>query len=272
MQSTQGYSHRIPTPEARIPSGAIEKLNETITKGTEEEVNELLRSLSSLDLNSDSMAQKQINDCICNALYTASVNGHMESVLILLENNASPLRQLEEHRYKKFILHDTIKKGHYDCAMLLIQPLSADEAKDFVNQRDGSHNYPLYYAFSAGNLDLMQFLIRYGADLRVAFPKVPEKNLMRAAAGLGHLDITKFFITRGVDPKEKFPDGLTALDQAKISGQKEVIEYLQKEGVPTDDTAVVRERSKLAFDILVSSFSPMVSNFSVLYGFSSPDE
>lgn len=295
-----GYnSHGKPPPN-------VKKLVEAIRDDNESQGKFLLQSLHADDLNSDyygapplvsvaaSGKQELLVDLVragaCNwvgngstALYASCVNGHTECVRLLLQMGANPQLKGTVDGYDQFILHDTIKKGPFECVKLLITALPEATAKLFVNERNWTGDwepvlgevtgYPLYYAFRSGKAASMKLLIDYGADFQLAFPGKDEKDLMCIAARAGYLDIVRFFIERGVDSKACYKDGpKTALDLARITRQQDVIDFLQSLDVPTDDTIVFKDRSKEAVEVLATSFSSIPMHFTPKSGFSSLDE
>jgi hypothetical protein len=76
-----------------------------------------------------------------------------------------------------------------------------DEEPQRIHER-GAHSFPLlwYTAFGKPKLDVAQYLISKGADIR---EEVRRETILHTAARSGHLEMCRFFLEQGLDPSQK---------------------------------------------------------------------
>lgn len=84
----------------------------------------------------------------------------------------------------KAAIHFAAEKGMTDVVRLLIEKAKKSNLEDYVNIKDGYGRTPLHYAAMGGHEELMQFLVRSGAD-----PK--EKEASRSQAPWELMDRSK---------------------------------------------------------------------------------
>jgi len=84
---------------------------------------------------------------------------------------------------------------------------------------------PLMNASANGYLDIVEFLVKHGANVNAKDDEFLMTPLMRAADN-GHLDVVKFLVKHGADIFEKDKDDKDASDHARDHSHEEVAKYL----------------------------------------------
>jgi ankyrin repeat protein len=204
-----------------------------------------------------------LNDLNTNgdtALHQASVQGHSESVSMLIKNGAA----LDIKNLQGYIpFHAAVIKGRTECIELLL-----GDDKVFVNTVHDSENglTALMMASSCGHSKSVSMLIKNGADLdrkdalgstalhhaansgRTECIEVLlgiDKVLVNAANGKGvtalhlscmngHNKSVSMLIKNGADPALKDNDGLTSLHHAANNGHKATLILLIKREATLD--------------------------------------
>lgn len=119
------------------------------------------------------------------------------------------------------ILHYAIEKDQFDTAMMLI----AKGAN--VNAASNLNVTPLLLAVSKGHKELVDLLIRKGADVKVVTSdKIYDEyswTPLHYAAKKGFKDIAKLLIAAGADVNAKSDDGKTPLDLALAEDIKQTL-------------------------------------------------
>jgi uncharacterized protein len=99
------------------------------------------------------------------------------------------------------------------------------------NSKDSDGETALHYAALKGRTEVVMLLLKKGAN-----PNIKDKDggtpLMSAAWG-GHADVAKLLLAKGANPNAKAKSStgsVTALSQAKIRGNNDVVELLKKAG------------------------------------------
>lgn len=136
-----------------------------------------------------------------NQVFNPSQNVQMHSWHLSLQINENPRQRIlvthtsaqtkgrdhifsQSKREWKAAIHFAAEKGMTDVVRLLIERAKKSNLEDYVNIKDGYGRTPLHYAAMGGNEELMQFLVRSGAD-----PK--EKELSRSQAPWELMDRSK---------------------------------------------------------------------------------
>jgi len=86
---------------------------------------------------------------------------------------------------------------------------------------------PLYIAADHGDKELVQLLLKKGADPKRAITKVPIENgrsALHVAACGGHTDIIKLLLSAGADPNQRDKVGQTALETVRQQQRSSSIE------------------------------------------------
>lgn len=97
-----------------------------------------------------------------------------------------------------------------------------------VHKRYARGDQALHHAARNGDLDIVEILVEFGADINALTDN--EHFPLYCAAGHGHVETTRFFVANGADL------------QARIGGEKTVVEWLKQY---TDD-----KRLRACLDVL----------------------
>lgn len=84
---------------------------------------------------------------------------------------------------------------------------------------------PLFLAAQSNNIQMTMLLIDKGANLNANFG---AGTALMVAAGNGNAEMVQFLVTHGADPKISAKNGISPLDAAEASGQKEIVNFLRK--------------------------------------------
>lgn len=119
-------------------------------------------------------------------------------------------------------IHDNITKGNLENIISLVNSIP-----EKVNMIIDYSNW-LYIAVSEGKLEIVEYLISYGAKMDIR--NASKNPLFRAIYG-GYVDIAKLLIEKGIDTKIKyntpFMRNMDALKLAYKKGQNEIIKLLE---------------------------------------------
>jgi uncharacterized protein len=86
----------------------------------------------------------------------------------------------------------------------------------------------LYQAATEGNLDLVKYQIKEGANPNYQHPEILATPLVAAITN-GHTEVALYLLDNGADPTlESYFDNLTPLKAAKKNKNKELISALKK--------------------------------------------
>ena len=138
--------------------------------------------------------------------------------------------------FKKKINHDelklyaALKTGKINWATELLSSGLLDA--DLQGACRGLDLTPLYKAASEGHCEIVQLLIRYGADINGHNGFLP----MHAAAEEGHADVVRIILDFGMHPNKEDRRGLTALQRAAAKGHTNVARLLLDAGAEVDKT------------------------------------
>ncbi len=115
---------------------------------------------------------------------------------------------------------------NFHRSYLMIKLLVAHSFLDF-NMSDGGYRTPLCYAARSCSVELLNLLLKYGADLashnRVTHP-------LHEAAWAGNIGVVQFLLDSGVPIELKDKVGYTPLHWAAFYGMKEVCVLLLQRG------------------------------------------
>ncbi|RLU18410.1 hypothetical protein DMN91_008767 [Ooceraea biroi] len=153
-------------------------------------------------------------------LHIAAQNGHKDTVEILLENKANTVTQ---DVIGLSSLHYAIRNNHIDIAKII---LAKDKNVD-INESSGGFT-PLHKAAEMGHLDLVNFLLEYGADINARNDK--DWTPIHGAALNGHLEIVNTLILKGADVNAELIMGCTPLHCAVEIGHEKIARTLLKHG------------------------------------------
>lgn len=160
------------------------------------------------------------------ALFTASRNGDLDIVNLLLHNGADA----NALSHGATALFPASSFGHLEVVKALVE-----HGADANTVSDG--DTPLHYA--AGNAarsnteDVVMYLITQGAGLN-ARTRIGRTPLMRACGDGGTLTVARLLIDRGADVNAQDMEGTTALHQASIYGCCDIAQLLLANGASVD--------------------------------------
>jgi CubicO group peptidase (beta-lactamase class C family) len=101
----------------------------------------------------------------------------------------------------------------------------------------------------------------WGFVCRLLGPESQAKKLV-AAARAGDSDTVKLLLDRGVDIHSRAPTGLTAVQAARLRGQKEMVDFLVGKGADTQ--AAIPPAGQLVEALFISLIKPEASGAAVL--------
>jgi len=89
--------------------------------------------------------------------------------------------------------------------------------------------FPLYIASSAGRSDIVELLVKYGADLDRSVDGLTfQHTALIVAAAKGHKETIEVLLKNGANKSYVAPDGISAMSAAKIMGHDEIVRVLQE--------------------------------------------
>lgn len=209
-----------------------ESLEAAVERGDQAEVTRLVEAQTFL---------KRYREHKNRALRDASGNGRLALVQLLVSHGAETEPLHEDHRpyVRPSALELAAKNGHIEMVQYLL-----NQGVIGHNETNGSYTTGLKYASQSGYLDVVELLLKAGADLNV-------DNAIHAAAFGGHLKILNPLLEAGagVDTSNEYENSyreghLTALQEATRGGHLEVSERLLQVGA--DVNALTRERGYTA--------------------------
>ena len=157
-----------------------EKLIEAATAGQVNIVRELLTLGGDIHVLNDS------------ALAGAAMNGHTETVSLLLDHGANIHTEIDEGPDTPLQLACIF--GHTDTVKLLLERGADIHAVDAFQEVEG----PLLHAAECGHFETVALLLDHGADIH-ARDYLGANAPLRRAAGGGHYDTVKLLLERGAD-------------------------------------------------------------------------
>ncbi|MBU0751071.1 MAG: ankyrin repeat domain-containing protein [Gammaproteobacteria bacterium] len=147
-------------------------------------------------------------------LMTASRNGNLEMVDMLLKNKAN---HLIRNKYGDTALMLATLNGRMDVVRRLVDLGGKQENRDGWSA--------LHYAAFGGHTEIARYLMSRNASVDLRAPN-SQTALMLAAAN-GRLDMVKFLIDEMADLRLKDREGKTAREIAKERGHQAIVDYLE---------------------------------------------
>jgi ankyrin repeat protein len=153
------------------------------------------------------------------ALMNAVTRGHMEIIKLLLKKGADVA---PKNRYDFNAFTSAVAAGKQDIAGLL---LDAGAKPD-----DGSPGLtPLQFAASAGNVEMIRFLVKRGANVNYGVKSGGQTALLSAIYG-AHPEAVQALIELKADVNAKTKDGDTPLQAAMKGDQEDMVKILKAAG------------------------------------------
>ncbi|WP_159448039.1 ankyrin repeat domain-containing protein [Papillibacter cinnamivorans] len=159
------------------------------------------------------------NETMCSALLEAASSDQIVAIQYLLDRGASP--ELESAFTSPLLA--AIGAGNLKTVKLLIASGADADGK----RKDGSL---LYSACSGGQYEIAKYLIDQGANVNLASTKAD--SALTAAILSGHMDIVELLVKHGADIALKGnDDGTTAVMIAARNCSRNILDYIAKQGV-----------------------------------------
>jgi serine/threonine-protein phosphatase 6 regulatory ankyrin repeat subunit B len=178
------------------------------------------------------------------ALISASANGNLEIVKLLLKYDAnleakSPNTKTNKlmtalefaMESKSFEIVEVLKNAGAkfsfkdDDINSILQKQNPETLENFIKSGNSVKDFNIYgLAYSNTNLDVIEILLKHGADVN---SKSPEKNSpLNASTHNGNLEAVKLFVKYGANVNLQNNKGDTALMWACIDKQAEIVKFL----------------------------------------------
>jgi ankyrin repeat protein len=156
-------------------------------------------------------------------LHAAVARGSVEITKRLLKQGVQ-VNQQDQNGKGYSPLHWATQEGYIECVKLLVQ-FGAN-----VNLKDQYGFSSLYIASSEGYTDIVSFLLRNNAKVDTICEQSGNSTPLMIASIYDHPDVVTLLIHHNADIEAKDDEGRTALFQAALNKNKEVISILLKKG------------------------------------------
>ncbi|MCP4354213.1 MAG: hypothetical protein GY793_01025, partial [Proteobacteria bacterium] len=174
-------------------------------------------------------------------LIGAAEKGHMDAAKILLKEGAD-VNPLDKNRTPKKQGNPAMLKAAYNDHIDMVKLLLKNGVD--VDQRGEQFDWTgLIWAAGKGKKEFVKLFLKQGADIN-AIDNV-DYTAINFAASEGYLEIVKILLDKGADLSLLTGDGSNALILAAYSGHTEVVELLMKKGV---DINIKDIKGKTALD------------------------
>lgn len=183
------------------------------------------------------------------ALMLAASEGHLDTVKLLIENGADVNAEdnfgtssiiVASTANKYDVIEELVKRGAnttkrdtsggsaLDNAVFWGHEKSVDILLQGTKKIDPDQaSELLLYSASLGRMKIVESLLNFGIDVNIAGKE--QRTALIVASKFDQPDMVKYLLGRGADKTLKDSKGKTALDIARESGNKKVVEALQTE-------------------------------------------
>ncbi len=124
-------------------------------------------------------------------------------------------------------LHIAASKGNLVKVKNLIHYIMNIDSS-LIEAKNSFGSSPLHDATWSGQLAIIDYLLKQGADLKTK--DIYDQTLMHAAAWNGHLKLVKYFFEKGLSLEEKDQKGKTPLLSAAQNNHFKVVKFLISKG------------------------------------------
>jgi ankyrin repeat protein len=234
---------------ARGATNGMTFLQNAATKGNLEMVKFLIQKKADLEIP---LGSQQAGIPSRNALHMAVENGHKAIVDALLDSGAKVNARTS---LGKTALHLAANSGFREIALVLLAKGADVNARDNqgntplhdamgnashialelldkgadVNARNSSNTTPLYYAVEGGSVDLIDLLLKRGADPNVV-TSTQNSILFSAVMRSSNPEVLQLLIKSGADLKFQDREGMTALHWAANGRKLDFVKLLVEGG------------------------------------------
>ncbi|RPB01229.1 ankyrin [Choiromyces venosus 120613-1] len=163
------------------------------------------------------------------ALHTAVFSRRLSLIRLFLENPTLDLNKLDTR--ENTALHIAIEC----CDLEVVKLLHAAGADPEIANEDGVT--ALLLAFSCRHLEVMEFLLRNGANVNARFPGGTwlHATLLQGLVRFGDSErLVRLALERGADPEVRNYQNQRAIDIAFAEGKTKLVEILREVSLPLD--------------------------------------
>ncbi|KAH9495111.1 Protein fem-1 B [Bulinus truncatus] len=157
-------------------------------------------------------------------LVIAAKIGETKVVQVLLTNFDVDIEQRSTVRFDGYVIHEATAlwcasgAGHLDIVELLIKHGAN------VNNATATNSTPLRAACFDGRLDIVKYLVEHGADLTI--PNKYDNTCLMISCYKGHTKVVRHLLEKGADPDLKAHCGATSIHFAAECGHLDVVKEL----------------------------------------------